>query len=108
RAAGGRADGDDRAWLAKRAEQLAGGGEATGRASLALDPELAARMARHPDRDGAVVLDHVVRVEVERERAAFGAWYECFPRSTAVTPGRHGTFQDLIARLPYVAGMGCD
>src|SRR5262249_47411534 len=57
---------------------------------------------------GAAVLAHAVHVQVERERTGFGAWYECFPRSCAPEPGRHGTLQDLIARLPYIAGMGFD
>ncbi len=47
-------------------------------------------------------------VQVDRERARFGAWYELFPRSTSPVPGRHGTFKDLEARLPYVAAMGFD
>ena len=37
----------------------------------------------------------------------FSAWYELFPRSPPL-PGRHGTFADLEARLPYVASMGFD
>ena len=45
---------------------------------------------------------------VDRERARFGAWYELFPRSASPVPGRHGTFKDLEARLPYVASMGFD
>ena len=52
--------------------------------------------------------EHAVRIEVERERAAWGAWYECFPRSCARQPNRHGTFHDLVARLPDIAGMGFD
>jgi starch synthase (maltosyl-transferring) len=107
-AAAARADGPDRAWLAEQASRLAGADAVEARAALALDPELAARMARHPDRDGAAILGRAVRVVVERERAAFGAWYECFPRSTTPEPGRHGTLRDLVARLPYVAGMGFD
>jgi starch synthase (maltosyl-transferring) len=45
---------------------------------------------------------------VERPRARFSTWYELFPRSCATEPGRHGTFQDCIARLPYIAAMGFD
>ncbi len=44
----------------------------------------------------------------ERERARFSTWYELFPRSTAPRPGEHGTFRDVEARLPYVAGLGFD
>jgi len=46
--------------------------------------------------------------EVKPWRARFGAWYEMFPRSTSLERGRHGTFKDCEARLPYVAGMGFD
>ena len=45
---------------------------------------------------------------VDRERAAFSAWYELFPRSTSPEPGRHGTFRDVEARLPYIAELGFD
>ena len=31
-----------------------------------------------------------------------------FPRSAADEPGRHGTFRDVEARLPYLAEMGFD
>jgi starch synthase (maltosyl-transferring) len=44
----------------------------------------------------------------DRPRARAGAWYEMVPRSQGKTPGRHGTFQDSIARLPDIAAMGFD
>ena len=44
----------------------------------------------------------------DRPRARAGAWYEIVPRSQGQTPGRHGTFQDCIARLPDIAAMGFD
>jgi starch synthase (maltosyl-transferring) len=47
-------------------------------------------------------------VRVERKRAAFSAWYELTPRSQANDDRRHGTFRDVIARLPYVRDMGFD
>ncbi len=48
-------------------------------------------------------------VEVDPERGRFSAWYEFFPRSTVVgANGRHGTLQDAIDRLDYVAAMGFD
>ena len=46
-------------------------------------------------------------VEADRERARHGAWYELFPRS-AGQAGQHGSFADVEAWLPYVAGMGFD
>ena len=108
RAAAAAASEPDRAWLADAAERLGGAASADERATFALAPALATYMARNADRSGGAILDHTVRVDVERERAAFGAWYECFPRSTAPEPGRHGRFADLVARLPYVAAMGFD
>src|SRR4029453_1004019 len=43
-----------------------------------------------------------------RPRARVGAWYEMGPRSQGRIPGRHGTFDDCIARLPDIAGLGFD
>src|SRR5665648_146921 len=47
-------------------------------------------------------------VWVDRRRAAFSAWYEMFPRSQSGDVDRHGTFDDVIARLPYVRELGFD
>jgi starch synthase (maltosyl-transferring) len=74
----------------------------------ALNAELAALVEGHSSRDELRPYGKELRVEVDRERARFGAWYEMFPRSSAGEPGRHGTFKDCLARLPYVAGMGFD
>ncbi len=49
-----------------------------------------------------------IPLEVERPQASFAAWYELFPRSTSTVPGRHGTFDDVIARLPAIRVMGFD
>ena len=72
-----------------------------------LDPDLAALVASHPDREHASESPELPLV-VDRERARFSAWYELFPRSTAEEPGRHGTFADVEKRLEYVAGLGFD
>jgi len=48
-----------------------------------------------------------VPVWVDRELAAFSAWYELFPRSLG-KDGRHGTFRDVIDHLDYVADLGFD
>jgi starch synthase (maltosyl-transferring) len=47
-------------------------------------------------------------VWVDRPLAVFGAWYEIAPRSQSGDAQRHGTFDDVIARLPYVRDMGFD
>ena len=93
-----------RTWAAA----LRGAGPLEARAARALEDELAALVMRHPDRTHAARHPRELLVNVERERARTGAWYELFPRSASADPGRHGTFDDVIARLPYVAGMGFD
>jgi hypothetical protein len=47
-------------------------------------------------------------VDVERELAQFASWYELFPRSITDDPARHGTFNDVHARLPMIQDMGFD
>jgi starch synthase (maltosyl-transferring) len=106
--AAARATGPDRDFLKQQAAALGGAAEQATRVAAAAAPELAARVARHPDRSRASTYATTLRVQVERERAACGAWYELFPRSCAPEPGRHGTFKDCEARLPYVASMGFD
>ncbi len=54
----------------------------------------------------------VFPVDAERSEASFASWYELFPRSLGNAPGqpatRHGTFDDVIDRLPAVKAMGFD
>ena len=45
---------------------------------------------------------------IDRPLARAGAWYEIMPRSQSSVPGKHGTFEDCIRRLPDIAGMGFD
>jgi len=47
-------------------------------------------------------------VEAERRAAGFGSWYELFPRSQSGDVNRHGTFADVIRRLPRISAMGFD
>ncbi len=49
-----------------------------------------------------------LEVIADRTAARFAAWYELFPRSQSGDPNRHGTFDDVIRRLPYVRDMGFD
>jgi starch synthase (maltosyl-transferring) len=44
----------------------------------------------------------------DRPIARAGAWYEMMPRSQSPIAGRHGTFDDCIARLPEIAALGFD
>jgi len=106
--AAARATGDDAARLRGWAAELRAEGAVAARTQRALDEELRLLAGRHPDRSQAARHGRELVVAVERERARVGAWYELFPRSASPEPGRHGTFGDVIDRLPYVAAMGFD
>lgn len=77
------------------------------RGDKAISPELAQLMAKYPDRKFASTYHKELKITVERERARFSTWYEMFPRSCG-EPGKHGTFKDAQARLPYIGSMGFD
>ncbi len=47
-------------------------------------------------------------VDAERQAAGFASWYQIFPRSQSGDPNRHGTFDDVIGRLPAIRDMGFD
>jgi starch synthase (maltosyl-transferring) len=72
-----------------------------------LDGEVRELMNRHDPRAFATRHPRELEVVVDRERAAFSAWYELFPRSTG-KDGRHGTFATAAEMLPYVAKLGFD
>jgi starch synthase (maltosyl-transferring) len=55
-----------------------------------------------------LVRSEIHSVDAERTRARFASWYELFPRSQTNDASRHGTFRDVIARLPAIADMGFD
>jgi len=75
--------------------------------AVLLDEALAAAMAKSDVRPD-LSRSHVVPLVADRERARTGAWYEMVPRSQSPVPGRHGTFDDCIARLPEIAELGFD
>ncbi len=64
-------------------------------------------LAENPD-PASRVESQTYLVRVDRKQARFAAWYECFPRSCGFEPGKHGTFRDVIKRLPHIAEMGFD
>ncbi|MET0747988.1 MAG: maltotransferase domain-containing protein, partial [Rhizobium sp.] len=47
-------------------------------------------------------------VDAERQAAGFASWYQIFPRSQSGDVNRHGTFDDVIGRLPAIRAMGFD
>ncbi|MCV0397259.1 MAG: DUF3416 domain-containing protein [Rhizobiaceae bacterium] len=74
---------------------------------LLLSSETAALMRRMGPRTNLSHYSKVLNVWVDRPLAAFGAWYELMPRSQGA-PDKHGTFADVIERLPYVRDLGFD
>ncbi|HVE49994.1 MAG TPA: alpha-1,4-glucan--maltose-1-phosphate maltosyltransferase [Casimicrobiaceae bacterium] len=103
-----RASGDDGKALARWAKTLATLDDVEALRATALDESLADIAKRHPDRGFENEYPIEFALTVERQRARFSSWYELFPRSASATPGAHGTFDDCIARLPYIAQMGFD
>ncbi|MFI0086372.1 alpha-1,4-glucan--maltose-1-phosphate maltosyltransferase [Streptomyces bobili] len=80
---------------------------AASRLAAALDPEVDAVLARHPVRE-LVTESETLPLQVERERALYGSWYEFFPRSEGTPERPHGTFRTAARRLPAIAAMGFD
>ncbi|CAH2605007.1 Alpha-1,4-glucan:maltose-1-phosphate maltosyltransferase [Rhodovastum atsumiense] len=76
--------------------------------AILLAEETARLMADADERPFAVRLDRDRPVDAEREAAAFGSWYEIFPRSMSDDEHRHGTFRDVIRHLPRIRDMGFD
>ena len=108
RDAAARARGSNRKRLEATAARIGGERPARERVRAALGGHLAALMSRNPDRSRSTRYDRELRLTVDPPKAVFSSWYELFPRSWAAEPGRHGTFRDVEAVLPYVAGMGFD
>jgi starch synthase (maltosyl-transferring) len=90
----------DRGPVGAALEDLRGPGTAVERSAAALGPETAAAMARlrqRPERVRSATLE----VDVDRERARVGAWYELFPRSW-------GGLRGVEERIPEIADLGFD
>jgi starch synthase (maltosyl-transferring) len=75
------------------------------------DPAIAAVLAQWPLRE-LVTRSKALTVQVDRERALYGAWYEFFPRSEGAqadqVPPVSGTLRTAARRLDAVAEMGFD
>ncbi|MGM0584704.1 MAG: maltotransferase domain-containing protein [Pseudomonadota bacterium] len=85
----------------------AGTGETSARLDALLTEDAFALMRRVEPRASLTYYERQLEVFADRPAAAFGAWYEMFPRSQG--PDHvHGTFDDVIARLPYVRDLGFD
>jgi starch synthase (maltosyl-transferring) len=73
----------------------------TAKHDVALGPELFAAVERVQPREGSVVLEKPLKIEVDRVRARFGAWYELFPRSW-------GGLKGVQQQLPRLQELGFD
>lgn len=103
-----RAHGTDSEQLYHYAGRLRGPGNPEERRTAGLETTLLALMERHPDRQLATHYDKELGIVVDRERAAFSAWYEFFPRSCDAAGKAHSALADCEARLARVAAMGFD
>lgn len=103
-----RAEGEDRRRLEQLHSAIATGESQIERVAIALSEELLALVEAYPDRSDLTVFDRELPLQVDRVAARFASWYELFPRSMSDDPNRHGTFDDVIAKLPYVRDMGFD
>jgi len=106
--AASRAQGDHAQLLRNWAQRLRESKGQDFEKSVAFDADLVELMGRYPEPDLACRYKKHLLVIVDRERARFSSWYEVFPRSCAPEAGRHGTFRDCEARLPYIRSMGFD
>jgi starch synthase (maltosyl-transferring) len=98
---------EHRAEVQQVLEQLRAARTDEQRVSVFLAPQTIqniALAAEHPHRTRSAVYP----LEVERPLAQFASWYELFPRSVTNDPQRHGTFKDVIRRLPEIVAMGFD
>ncbi|HET6173424.1 MAG TPA: alpha-1,4-glucan--maltose-1-phosphate maltosyltransferase [Gaiellales bacterium] len=80
------------------ASELSEGAVLLGVESLTVEEGLAAEVG---DRSEQIVAEQTLEVLVDAERAAYGSWYELFPRSW-------GGFAGVEKRLPEFAELGFD
>ena len=78
------------------------------RAQILLSPKLVDILTQNPDESTKVVTERIFRIRVDRARARFAAWYECFPRSCGYEKDMGGTFNDVAKRLQEIKRMGFD
>jgi starch synthase (maltosyl-transferring) len=102
----------DRAKLVAAAVALRDEGiELPGRVGPALSADVLSIMHQFPVRE-LVTKGKPCKLWVDRKRAAYGSWYELFPRSTGGVDesGRpvHGTFATATAELDRIAAMKFD
>lgn len=93
-------EGADAARARELATLLGGPASGTERAGAALAPDLPEVMGRTTTRRESVH-SAPFRIDVDRERARYGTWYELFPRS-------FGGLRGVAQRIPRLAQLGVD
>lgn len=106
-AAAARAKGAERTALQKASTLLESDAAVEDRIARVFRDDLLPLMTQYADRTFATRFSRELEIVADPPRARYSTWYELFPRSTGAD-GSHGTFRDVEARLPYVAGMGFD
>jgi starch synthase (maltosyl-transferring) len=74
---------------------------ASAKHDAALGSELFAAVEAAQERHECTTMEPAIRIEVDRERARFGSWYELFPRSW-------GGFAGVTKAIPEIAAQGFD
>ena len=83
-------------------------GDTPARLALLMSNDTADQVSKARYRLNLSSYDKQLELTVDRKLASFGAWYEMMPRSQSGDAARHGTFDDVIANLPYVRDLGFD
>jgi len=107
-AAATQASNDGRPLLARLAKALKAAPDEVAKFTILTGEDVSALMARISPRTHLSRYPKELGVFIDRKLGAFSAWYEMFPRSQSGDVRRHGTFDDVIARLPYVKALGFD
>jgi starch synthase (maltosyl-transferring) len=76
--------------------------------AILLDPSTLVLAAQASPRPFFTELGREITVDAESPLAGFASWYQLFPRSQSGDATRHGTFDDVIKRLPKIQEMGFD
>jgi starch synthase (maltosyl-transferring) len=79
-----------------------------GQLGLLLDEATMDLMRLADPRAFSVIHAPAIPVDADRRIATFASWYELFPRSQSNDETRHGTFDDVVERLPAIRDMGFD
>lgn len=102
------AGGEEREFLREQALVISHAHGVNRALAKVFSPELDRLMRKFLPARAVVICRKEYAVTFDRAKARFSTWYEIFPRSCGSEKGRHGTFRDVEALLPYIAGMGFD